>query len=349
MKLHTFISLLILTLSLQASAQNNITSKLIYFQFPTNNHKLHEEPQKFYMYTNRSFEGKSSKPWQGGQYGYVRNLVRYNDSIVATKFHEGIDIAPIYRDKIGNPLDQVRPIFPGKVMHCNYTASHSSYGKYVVLTHDLPSGTYYSLYAHLNEIHVKKGQFLNNSSKLGTLGFTGVGIDKPRSHLHLEFGLILSKKYEKWHKKHFDSSNNHKIYNGINFAGLPINSLIRASQDQHINIANWTQNNLKTYYQVLCTRKSSSHRPSIIDYYPWLTNNQKPPSSPSWLISFSSSGIPLKFEPSWTRVSTPKIHWITKSWLPPQYRSRNRIINQKSIPKLTESGVRYVELVSENF
>ncbi len=349
MPFNLFILALVFSLATASKASANTTSKLIYLQFPTKNHYLVEEPHKFYMYTNRSFEGKASKPWQGGQYGYVRNLIRYNNSIIATKFHEGIDIAPIQRDASGNPLDQVKPVFPGKVMYCNYTASHSSYGKYVVLTHDLPSGVYYSLYAHLNEIHVTAGQFLNATTKLGTLGYTGRGINKTRSHLHLEFGLILSSKFEKWHKKHFQDSNNHSIYNGLNFSGLPINSLIKSSQKELINIADWTQRNLKTYYQVLCPRKSSNHLPSLLKHYPWLSGANKPASSPSWIISFSSSGIPLKFEPSWIRVSKPQIHWITNSWLPPEYRSRNRIIKKNDKPYLTSSGIQYVELVSENF
>ena len=65
---------------------------------------------KFYMYTDRTFEGKPSKPWEGGKYGYVRNPKRTSSGILYSKFHEGIDIKPISRDSRGVPLDKIRSI-----------------------------------------------------------------------------------------------------------------------------------------------------------------------------------------------------------------------------------------------
>ena len=62
---------------------------------------------QFYMYTNRSFEGQPSKPWQGGKYGYVRNPKRTASGIIYSKFHEGVDIRPIERNSRGVPLDEI--------------------------------------------------------------------------------------------------------------------------------------------------------------------------------------------------------------------------------------------------
>ena len=40
-------------------------------QLPTENHHLFTgEPEKFYMYVDRTFEGETSKPWEGGSFGF---------------------------------------------------------------------------------------------------------------------------------------------------------------------------------------------------------------------------------------------------------------------------------------
>ena len=76
---------------------------------PTDNDALFRgQPEQFYMYTDRDFEGVKSRPWQGGTYGFTRNQQRVGGNIVLTKFHEGIDIKPLRRDASGEPLDEVR-------------------------------------------------------------------------------------------------------------------------------------------------------------------------------------------------------------------------------------------------
>ena len=63
---------------------------------PTDNSLLFQgESDKFYMYVYRSFEGKKSRPWSAGKYGFVRNLKRTEDGVIGTRFHEGIDISPL--------------------------------------------------------------------------------------------------------------------------------------------------------------------------------------------------------------------------------------------------------------
>jgi len=94
-----------------------------------NKYIFSKEPQKFYMYTDRYFEGKKSKPWTAGQYGYVRNLSRTAEGVIGTKFHEGIDIRPMKRDKAGRPLDFIRSIARGKVVYVNRASKMSNYGK----------------------------------------------------------------------------------------------------------------------------------------------------------------------------------------------------------------------------
>lgn len=68
-------------------------------------------------------------------------------------------------------------------------ASAGTYGNYVKVDHE---NGYYSLYAHLKEVYVKKGQIVDENTKLGvegTTGATGVmqnGKIVGQRHLHFE-------------------------------------------------------------------------------------------------------------------------------------------------------------------
>ena len=59
----------------------------------------------FYQYIERNFKGVRSTPWEGGQYGFVRDPTDTAGGVVYTRFHEGIDIRPLHRDAHGEPLD----------------------------------------------------------------------------------------------------------------------------------------------------------------------------------------------------------------------------------------------------
>ncbi len=44
---------------------------------PTENrHLFTGEPDRFYMYVDRTFEGEVTKPWEGGAFGYTRTPIR---------------------------------------------------------------------------------------------------------------------------------------------------------------------------------------------------------------------------------------------------------------------------------
>src|ERR1700736_3602116 len=83
---------------------------------PTENRGLlNGDNAAFYQYVKRDFEGESKTPWEGGQYGFVRNPQKFGTTILYTRFHEGIDIRPLHRDASGEPLDVVHAIAAGKV------------------------------------------------------------------------------------------------------------------------------------------------------------------------------------------------------------------------------------------
>ena len=77
--------------------------------------------------------------------------------MVYTRFHEGIDIKPVHRNASGEPLDEVRAIADGEVVHVNLVPGYSNYGKYIVIEHRWEGSNYYSLYGHLSSISVQPG------------------------------------------------------------------------------------------------------------------------------------------------------------------------------------------------
>ncbi len=65
----------------------------------------------------------------------------------------------------GEPLDEVRAIADGKIVHTNLVPGHSNYGSYVVIEHRWGGSNYYSLYGHLSTIAVKPGKRSNTASR----------------------------------------------------------------------------------------------------------------------------------------------------------------------------------------
>src|SRR6266702_8321598 len=114
------------------AAQNQIVDLVL----PTDNDALFSEGgPAFYQYIERNYKGLKSTPWEGGQYGFVRDPVETSAGIVYRRFHEGIDIRPLQRDARGEPLDEVRAIAAGKVLYVNLVPAHSNYGKYIIIEH----------------------------------------------------------------------------------------------------------------------------------------------------------------------------------------------------------------------
>ncbi len=117
------------------------------------------------------------------------------------RFHAGVDIAPRDRDRRGRPLDPVRAVADGRVAYINRAPGGSSYGVYVVLLHDDPVGTVYTLYAHLAsaERGLAVGSSIAAGETLGVMGNTAnTRIPMFRAHLHFEIGVLLSSRFGIW-------------------------------------------------------------------------------------------------------------------------------------------------------
>src|SRR6266446_2868088 len=166
MRLFAAAAVLAFLLSISMAAQT-AQSQALNLVLPTDNDALFSgDATEFYQYVERNYKGTKSTPWEGGQYGFVRDPTDTAGGVVYTRFHEGIDIRPLHRDAHGEPLDEVRAIADGKVVHVNSVPGYSNYGRYIVIEHHWDSSSYYSLYGHLSSIAVQSGDTVNLGQRI---------------------------------------------------------------------------------------------------------------------------------------------------------------------------------------
>lgn len=308
---------------------------------PTRNQNLYEHPEHFYMQTARS----GPDAWMGGMYGFSRNAKQIGGAMVNTRFHEGVDIAPLLRNDRGEPLDTVMAIDHGTVVYVNPRAGASNYGKYIVVRHYWNGSPFYSLYAHLNETWVDSGQDLRQGTAIGRLGYTGDGINKARAHLHFEITMVVNENFQKWYDIEFgDNANQHSFYNGINLVGMNVARLYeRLNTEPNLTIRQFIDTEHTPFYTVLLPREG---RLDILARYPWLLKKSAMPDDPTWEITFDASGLPLSIKPSKKEVSRPVISWIAESPFPYTYTTKSYARGAKGEAKLTASGERFMRLVA---
>lgn len=330
-----------------ASVTLSLAEKPLNIDLPTENRYLFSsEPQKFYMYVPRNFEGKVSSPWTAGQYGYVRTLVRTDEGVIATKFHEGIDIRPMERDSAGRPLDLIKSIAKGKVVYTSPVAGNSNYGRYVVVEHNWGSGAFYTIYAHLDSISCEVGQPVDTGSVIAKMGYTGAGINRTRAHLHLELNVMTNSEYPDWHAHNFGSSNVHGLYNGLNMNGLNIAELfIRESKNPAMTITEFIAK-IPVYFKVTVPRREAI---DLAARYPWIRKGDHSIDTPSWEISFASSGFPLAVTPSFREVSGPVISYVKPTKSNHKYYTKNLLYGSGRSASLTKLGLRTVALFAGDF
>lgn len=309
---------------------------------PTANRALfRNDGPAFYQYTDRTFRGEKSTPWQGGKYGFSRTPIETSAGVINRQFHEGIDIKPVNRDASGEPRDIVVSIASGTVVHASHVASYSNYGKYVVVEHVWGGSPYYSLYAHLKAIDVKVGDKVGKGARLGLMGYTGAGIDRRRAHVHLELGLLLNRKFEDWYSRYVPKDpNRHGRYNGMNLAGIDVAKLYQLlRQRPDLTIPQFFKME-KPVFKVAVPRQSID----LLKRYPWLYRGDYPAAGLAWEIAFSGSGLPLQISSYPERISEPRLTWMKPSPYPNSALTRGYVASG-SKPKLTASGRRYLDLI----
>lgn len=313
---------------------------------PTSNDGiLRDDGPSFYQYTERTFNGVRSRPWEGGRYGFVRNPRKTSAGIIYTRFHEGVDIKPLYRSRNGEPLDTVRTIDDGFVVYVNTVERHSSYGKYVVVEHWWSGSPFYSLYAHLNAVHVQAGDRVTRGDRLGRIGYTGRGINKSRAHLHFEINVMLNQTFQDWFDGHYRAANRHDMYNGINLAGLDVADLYQSLQrDSTLTIEEFLKRQ-EAFFTVAIPNEG----PLDLAYrYSWLESTDLPLQGDiaSWELSLTASGLPVRVSPSTRVVSRPTVTTVGNGPVAYGLLTIGRVAGSGERYHLSSSGERYVSLIS---
>ncbi len=214
-----------------------------------------------------------------------------------SRFHEGIDIAPVQRNRQGEPLDDVYAIFGGVVVHLSKSAGASSYGRYVVLEHSAASPGVYSLYAHLAEIDpgLQVGKAVGIGERLGRMGYTagGYSIPRQRAHLHLEIGFRLSDRFQSWYDRQgFGSRNEHGLWNGMNLVAFDSLDFYEQCRRQDLHgIAQY----LQTLSPAVVVRVVTSRKPDLLRRAPELLDGAG--KATGWDVTLTGWGLPLRFRP----------------------------------------------------
>ncbi len=222
-------------------------------------------------------------------YGSTRT--RQQGSSVLPSFHEGIDIAPLARDKKQVSLDRIFAIADGRVAHISKHPGNSNYGRYVVLVHDDPMGEIYSLYAHLEEVtsSLRVGQPVARGADIGRMGYSPSSIiPVARSHLHLEVGVILSARFYDWFKKQ-KLKPDHGIYHGHNLFGVDPLDVYRIQAARGVFDMRRYLGELPVAFEVVC---KTSRRPDYFQRYHALWSGGEP--SGGMVIAVSEGGVPMR-------------------------------------------------------
>ena len=310
------------------------------FRLPTDNTTLFTTGEDdYYMYVDRTFEGETSRPWQGGTYGMVRNPFRPTPgaAVMYSRLHEGIDVKPIYRDAHGEPLDEVRPIAPGEVVHASTNPRHSNYGRYVVVAHQLPEGTIYSLYAHLASVQCRVGQRVGTGNVLGRLGYSGVGLNKTRAHLHLEVALLINSRFADF----YTGENKHGNFNGLNLIGFNPTHVLQACRGGAPFSLTAYFATLREHYRIAVPCVGTM---DILRRHPFLykgsrTQRTRPQSLE---IAFTAEGVPIGIYPAQRTVTTPFVLSCRPMPTVQQNCTVNRLKHSSDKAALTRSGMGYV-------
>ena len=237
---------------------------------------------------------------KSGTFGCVRNGGR--------RFHEGIDLKPIHRDRKGFSIDPVFATMAGRVVHINKKSGNSSYGRYIVLEHAYTEPKLYTLYAHLKSIssNLSVGKSVDAGTVLGIMGRSSARsrIPKSRAHLHFEVGLRLSDDFQKWYDKQaFGNKNQHGIWNGMNLVGLDALDFFQKFKDDPFLTPKAYLGDLPTAFRL---RVSTRRIPDFVRRYPDLLTQPLPDDGSllGWDIDFTWFGLPK----SWTPLNNEEHH-----------------------------------------
>ena len=256
-----------------------------------------------------------------GTFGFVRNN--------GTRFHEGIDVKSVKRNRRNHPEDNVLAVLDGTVAYINKSSGKSSYGIYVILEHSIENLHYYTLYAHLSCVdnNLKIGKKIAQKTIIGKIGNTSCSkIPLNRAHLHFEIGVKLGtdKSFANWYNNQkFKQNNFHGEWNGLNLIGLDPIDFFRSKQ----NFLNY----LKSQEIAISLKIKSPKILTFIEKNKSLISVQPDPIKKltGWQVNFNQLGMPISFFPLYEQLSdSAQISYVNEKCL--QSLSKRNIISTKT-------------------
>lgn len=282
---------------------------------------------------------------ESGLFGCVRNS--------GAKFHEGLDLFPIERDRRGEALDPVFSILPGKVVYVSKASGHSSYGRYIVVVHDQQSVPFHSLYAHMASIdpRIQKDVRVEAGAVLGVMGRSAGGYSIPRSraHLHLELGVRLTDGFQAWFdRQKFGSKNRHGVWNGMNLVSVDPLDFYEAARDGEVSSM---REYLRKLPAVARIRIHTTKVPSFVKNYPGLlTRNYTGKDVVAWDVAFTQFGLPKEWTPRFKSENlggeTGDVRLLTYSPSLLEKQSCRRVISIGGrVPSISKGTIRTIKLL----
>jgi len=230
-----------------------------------------------------------------GLFGCVRNN--------GSRFHEGIDLSALSRDRRGESTDPVFAFDDGIVRYVNRSAGRSSFGQYIVVEHPEIMPGLVTLYAHLRTIpeRIRIGSTIVGGEEIAIMGRTagGYSIPQSRAHLHFEIGFWLGPNFQRWYDKQgFRSRNDHGAFNGMNIVGIDVWSFFQAIRSGEVaNAADFILAE-PTAVEVYIRESKVPELLSVNSEL--MTNLVIPDDHEGWKIEFSWYGVPLR----WTALQS---------------------------------------------
>jgi murein DD-endopeptidase MepM/ murein hydrolase activator NlpD len=259
------------------------------------------------------------------------------------RFHEGIDLKALSRDKNGEPIDPVFAVLPGVVRYINTIPGNSDYGRYIVIEHTGAAPAVYSLYAHLRAVQpgLRVGDSTGRGQRIGTLGRSSstIALPKAQAHLHFEMGVRVTDNFQAWYdSRGLGGKNHHGLHNGYNLMGFDPLDFFRKWRSG-------TVGDFQAYFaqmqQAVRVRVVTREVPDFVRRYPSLLVKPLPADGRAiggWEIACNPTGLPF----AWTPLSMADVAGeqadgarivaydaaVVKAW-----RCRSIVIGGRGVPK----------------
>jgi hypothetical protein len=153
---------------------------------------------------------------------------------------------------------------------------------------------------------------------------------------------MFSHQFEAWHDAFFRNDPNHNgMYNGLNLAGLDIARLYLALKENPSLTVPQFLSREETFYKVTLPTARHFDLPKL---YPWMLAGNRNQQA-SWDVSFASSGVPLKIEPSGKQVTQPELNYIKKTPINYSYLTRDIVSGRGATAQLSGYGDQLMRLL----